>query len=112
MNPSRDRTREGSSGVSRPRTGTAPDAGAAKRIARTALLGLALAVAGLLSTGFSRETALLLAVAAVVLGLVSYPKTGNDAALEVKTASMIAVVLGLFVAVPLAATLLILLIGG
>lgn len=75
-------------------------------------MSLSLALASLVLMNAARGMALLMSMGAVALGLLAYQRAGSNPALMDRTASTIAVILGLLVALPLLAVLMILLARG
>ena len=71
-----------------------------KNFSKTAIISLVLAIVSLLSVGPSRLFALILSLIAIILGVLSLINIKKNTYLKGKSASIIAIFIGLFVFIP------------
>ena len=72
-----------------------------KNFSKTAIISLVLAIVSLLSVGFSRLFALILSLIVIILGVLSFINIKKNTYLKGKSASIIAIFIGIFVFVPI-----------
>ena len=72
-----------------------------KIFSKMAIISLVLAIVSLLSVGFSRLFALILSLIVIILGVLSFINIKKNVYLKGKSASVIAIFIGIFVFVPI-----------